>query len=94
MSISIEDYEVKQPILVANSIKIEVDGVVLFKTAKLRITFLRDDVYLSSDIYYLTQEEYNAWGEDDTYLETLVFEKYGFKLPTDTEPQSELKIII
>lgn len=78
MSISIEDYEIKQPVLVADSFKIDIESVELYRTAKLRITFMKEDKYLSSDVFCLTQEEYDAWGDDDGYLETLVIKKYGF----------------
>lgn len=85
MSILVEDYEIKQPVLISNCVRIDVEGVELFRTAKLRITFVREDTanltqqFLSSEIYYLTQEEYDLWGDDDTYLETLVLTKYGLK---------------
>lgn len=83
MSISIEDYEIKQPVLVADSFKIDIESVELHKTAKMRVSFMKDDKYLSSDVFFLTQEEYDAWGDDDGYLETLVIKKYGFVVIPD-----------
>lgn len=79
MSIPIQDYEVKQPVLIANNVKIDVESVELHRTARVRITFMKENNYLSSEIINLTQEEYDGWNADDTYIENLVLEKYGIK---------------
>lgn len=79
MSIPIQDYEVKQPVLIADNVKIDVESVELHRTARVRITFMKENNYLSSEIINLTQEEYDGWNADDTYIENLVLEKYGIK---------------
>jgi hypothetical protein len=84
MSISIEDYDIKQPVLVAKWVKIEVIGVTLGVRAYVRVSFYKEkedmDSYnaqLSTEVLDIMGEEYAQWGDDDSYLENLVLKKCG-----------------
>jgi hypothetical protein len=77
MSFSIQDYEVKRPILVANNVRIEVSQLLLNTSVGLNVSFYKDDSFLFLETIYVVGEDYAAWGTDDTYLETYVINKYG-----------------
>lgn len=95
MSVSIEDYEIKQPVLVARWVKIDVISVILGERAYVRVSFYKDEqdlksynAQLSTEIMDVYGEQYAQWGTDDSYLENLVFEKYGLKKrPPEPEPE-------
>ena len=101
MSFPIEDYEIKQPILVAKCVKIEVISVTLYERAYVRVSFYKSEAdvtsynsQLSTEIMDVYGEAYEKWGQDDSYLETLVFEKYGLVKRQETNVLvSDLTII-
>lgn len=99
MSISIEDYEIKQPVLLAKWIKIEVISIILRERALVSVSFYKDQVdmgsnngQLSTEIINVSGEQYSQWGTDDMYLENLVLDKYGLKR-RDPEGQNLVSII-
>lgn len=81
MSFSIQDYEVKRPVLIADSVKIEVAQLELNTSVSLNVFFMKKretyDEILYVDVMNVVGEEYAAWGDDDSYLENLVIAKYG-----------------
>lgn len=96
MSFSIEDYEIKQPILVSKCIKIEVISVTLHQGAYVRVSFYKDEQdlnsynsQLSTEIVPIFGADYEKWGEDDCYLETFIFDKFGLKKKVPLEPVLE-----
>ena len=62
------------------SFTVEVHNVVLFTSASFHIKLFTATGYYTSLFMELTDEEYNAWGNDDTYIKDLVVAKYGFTL--------------
>jgi hypothetical protein len=77
MSFSIEDYEVKRPVLIADKVRIEVVSLELNKMVRLNVFFYKSECFLSVDTIELIGDDYAAWGTDDSYLETYVINKYG-----------------
>jgi hypothetical protein len=81
MNFSIQDYQIKLPVLIAHSVKIEVIQMELNKSVRLRVYFMKKgenyDEMLTVDTMDVVGEDYAAWGDDDSYLETLVINKYG-----------------
>ncbi len=52
--------------------------------------YTKDDVLVRTYEAFLSQEEYDAWGTDDTYIDNLILHKIGFtsekatpNIPTD-----------
>ena len=63
------------------SFTVEVHKFVLFESASFHIKlFAANSSYYKSLFMDLTDEEYNAWGNDDGYIRDLVAAKYGFTL--------------
>jgi hypothetical protein len=63
----------------ATRVKIDVT-VLLGDKAIVRVSFYEaDNEYQPIDIklFYIEGDEYKAWGNDDTYLETLIYSKLG-----------------
>lgn len=60
---------------------VEVNNIVLFASASFRVNlYTAGGSYYTTFIMDLTDEEYNAWGNDDGYIRDLVATRYGFTL--------------
>lgn len=82
MNIAIEDYSLIQEPKIINHIVIQVVQLELYKYVNLRVLLLykKDDntTFIDERTIKIEGEEYNAWADDDSYLETLVLQKLGF----------------
>ena len=76
----IEEYVV-QPAIVSRNVKLEVE-VILGARAIVRALFYEDNAYMGDNpiaqkILLIEGDDYKNWGNDDSYLERIVFEKLG-----------------
>ena len=76
----------------ATRIKIDV-SVLLGKKAIVRVSFYeRDSEYspLDTQVFYIENQEYEMWGQQDSYLEELIFKKLGISKPVE-KPKEEIQ---
>lgn len=73
----IEEYVVQEPVK-ASRVELRVE-VILGEKAIVRAVFYGRLVFepVSTKIVIIEGEEYSKWGEDDSYLERIVYEKLG-----------------
>lgn len=73
----------------ANKIKINV-AVVLNTKAIITVIFYEDNTSFSSlDVkqFEIEGDEYKQWGNDDSYLEKIIYSKLGLQKQEPNEPQ-------
>jgi hypothetical protein len=64
-------------IYVINNIEIRILNISLNNFVDLSVTMKQDGNYVDSKYMRIEGEEYQAWGNDDDYLENLVLQKLG-----------------
>lgn len=67
---------------IATRIKIDV-GVVLDEKAIIRVSFYESDQEfqpIDTKILFIEGDEYRAWGNDDTYIKNIVFQRLGIQI--------------
>jgi hypothetical protein len=80
-NIKIENYDITQPTLTATAVQLSTT-VELYNRATVGVAFydttdpLRT-VFVGQKTVVIEGDEYTAWGNSDSYLEDLVFEKLG-----------------
>lgn len=79
--INIENYDITQPTLVATAVQMSTT-VELYKRATVGVAFYdtRDPlrtVFVGQQTVVIEGDEYTEWGNNDNYLEDLVFQKLG-----------------
>lgn len=63
---------------VATKFQIAEIDVTLNQSARLMVQFFNDDFnYIDSKELFLSEEEYNLWGQDDNYILELIENKLG-----------------
>jgi hypothetical protein len=95
MDIAVQDYEIIPPTKIAKRVKFNVT-VELNKRAIVKVMFYPSlDQYdmnlLDEKMVIIEGEEYTAWGNDDAYLETLVFSKLGIQKNVIVEDNTQQK---
>jgi hypothetical protein len=64
-------------IYVINNIEIRILNISLNNSVDLSVTMKQDGNYVDSKYMRIDGQEYQAWGNDDDYLENLVLQKLG-----------------
>ena len=64
-------------IYVINNIEIRILNISLNNFVDLSVTMKQDGNYVDSKYMRIEGEEYQAWGNNDDYLENLVLQKLG-----------------
>jgi len=64
-------------IFVINNIEIRILNISLNNSVDLSVTMKQDGNYVDSKYMRIDGQEYQAWGNDDDYLENLVLQKLG-----------------
>jgi hypothetical protein len=64
-------------IYVINNIEIRILNISLNNFVDLSVTMKQDGNYVDSKYMRIDGQEYQAWGNDDDYLENLVLQKLG-----------------
>lgn len=80
----------------ATRIKIDV-SVILGEKAIVKVSFYEADsefAPLDIKMFYIEGEEYKEWGNDDTYLENLIYSKLGISKPIPKENPQQQEIIM
>ena len=67
--------EIKRYII--DNIQIRVVNLSLGKFVDVAVTIRQGDVYVNTIAFHIEGEDYNKWGNDDTYLENYILEKLG-----------------
>lgn len=62
---------------VIDNIQIRVINLSLGKFVDVAVTTRQGDVYVNTVAFHIEGEDYNKWGNDDTYLENYILEKLG-----------------
>jgi fibrillarin-like rRNA methylase len=82
MNIDIAEFSLLQEPKIINHIVIQVVQLELYKYVNLRVLLLytkdNNTTYIDERTIKIEGDEYNAWADDDSYLETLVLQKLGF----------------
>jgi hypothetical protein len=83
MDIPVQDYEIIPPTKIAKRVNFNV-MVELNKRAIVNVRFYAtlneyEMNVLDEKTLVIEGEEYSAWGNDDSYLETLIFSKLGIQ---------------
>jgi hypothetical protein len=72
-------------------ISVEVRRLQLHEYVELNITFIDpDDSHQENFIYKVEGEEYHAWGDDDSYIQQWVLNKFNLQLKPPVVPSTEL----
>jgi hypothetical protein len=62
-------------ISIINNIDIRITGLDLGKSVNVNVIMKHDEQFIKSADLTIEGEEYNQWGDDDSYLENLILQK-------------------
>jgi hypothetical protein len=80
MNIPVKDYLVIQEPKIAKSISIQVVSLKLNESVTLDVYLYDTNAYfIEKKIFHLENDEYKAWGNDDSYIENIIFSKIGLE---------------
>lgn len=72
--ISVNDKE-QVTVQIINNVEIRVINLSLGNFVDVAATVKNDNNYIANHTFHITGEEYEAWGNNDNYLENLVLQK-------------------
>lgn len=70
-------------VFVINNIDMRVTGLNLGTSVSVNVILKNNDSFINSVNYDISGQEYDDWGNDDTYIENLVLQKLGLTRKTE-----------
>ena len=64
-------------VFIINNIDMRVTGLNLGSSVSVNVILKNNDSFINSVNYDISGQEYEDWGNDDTYIENLVLQKLG-----------------
>lgn len=70
-------------VFIINNIDMRVTGLNLGTSVSVNVILKNNDSFINSVNYDISGQEYDDWGNDDTYIENLVLQKLGLTRKTE-----------
>ena len=70
-------------VFIINNIDMRVTGLNLGSSVSVNVILKNNDSFINSVNYDISGQEYEDWGNDDTYIENLVLQKLGLTRKTE-----------
>jgi len=70
-------------VFIINNIDMRVTGLNLGTSVSVNVILKNNDSFINSVNYDISGQEYEDWGNDDTYIENLVLQKLGLTRKTE-----------
>jgi len=70
-------------VFIINNIDMRVTGLNLGSSVSVNVILKNNDSFINSVNYDISGQEYEDWGNNDTYIENLVLQKLGLTRKTE-----------